>query len=272
MNPISLLREIIAQGGPVTSDFYGDNASFALLSRVGLLREVGVVSSVVCCDCDAPHSAQVVFAHGKHGYLCPDLGFVALAHSSIKEFGPDISALIERLAEVFEVRQRKSSSIYGETWRIGALRSNVGSVMLYFRPNLQNENDARELRSALEREVRADWRLVLTSEGKLPIAGLVVAQLDDIVEIDAETGDLRSIADAETLAGVPRRVTGGRPSEHGHLLKPLIEDRIKNGKSTTAVGAEARAVRAAFQAAYPDKPIPSDPTIKRYVRAALGGS
>ena len=185
---------------------------------------------------------------------------------------PDVPLLVNRLAEAFECRQRKSSSLHGRTWRIGAVTTASAPVMLYFHPTLESDDDARDLQNALGREARSDWRLVVTSQGSFPIEGCTHVRLDDLVEIDVASGALRPIADPGILAGVPRKNTGGRPSEHRHLLKPMIEERIQTGESAQSVNAEARAVRAAFQAKYPDKPIPSDSSIKRCIRDGREGS
>lgn len=269
---MSLLCEVIAQGGKVPSGFYEKDKTFAALIRHGYLREVGVVESVVCDDCDAAHSAPVVYDDNAYGYFCPDLGLVRLDPASVTAYSPDMPVLINRLADVFECRQRKSSSIFGRTWRIGTITSASEPVVLYFHPTLQTEEDTRDLLNALGREARSEWRLVVTSQGNVPLAGLASVRLDDLVEVDTSTGSLNNIADPSFLAGVPRKNPGGRPSEHGGLLKPLIENRIRSGEAAVGINAEFREVRAAFQAAYPEKPVPSEAAIKRYIREARGGS
>lgn len=272
MNAISLLCKIIAQGGKVSSSFYDEDKTFAALIRRGFLREVGVVGSVVCGDCDAAHSAPVVYEENAYGYFCPDLGLIRLDPARVTAFSPDVSFLINQLADVFECRQRKTSSILDQTWRIGTITSASASVVLYFHPTLQTEKDTRDLLNALGREARSEWRLVVTSQGRVPLAGLASARLDELVEMDASTGKLIRIADPSVLAGVPRKNPGGRPSEHGDFLKPLIEDRIRSGEAAGGINAEFREVRAAFHAAYPEKPVPSDSAIKRHIRKARGGS
>ncbi len=272
MSEVLLLCKVIAHGGKVTSGFHKCERGFAALVRHGFLREAGVVSSVVCDQCDDPHSARIIFEGGSNGYYCPELGFVPLTPKLSTAFLPDLPKLVERLADAFECRQRRSSSLHGQTWRVGSVATVSETVMLYFHPSLGSDDDARDVQSALGGEARSDWRLVVTSWGSFPVAGCSTAQLDDLVEIDAETGVLTLIADPGTLAGVPRKNTGGRPSEHGLLIKPLIEQRIRAGETLDAVNAEARAILSAFHDAYPDKPIPSDSAIKRYIREARGGS
>jgi hypothetical protein len=268
----SRLCEIIAQGGKVSADFYGGDDGFAELLRHGYLRSTGVLASVFCDDCDAPHSAPIVYQGQQYGYFCPDLGFLTLDPARLGAFLPDIPKLIDRLADALGCRQRKTSSICGETWRIGVVQTDAATVMIYFHPTLSTENDARAVQDALGREARSDWRLVVTAQGALPMAGLATVRLDDLAEIDTATGALHVLADPGVLTGMPRKNLGGRPAEHGDLLKPLIESRIRDGAAVEGINAEAREVRTAFITKFPDHPIPSDPTIKRHIKKARGGS
>lgn len=272
MSATARLCEIITQGGKVSADFYGGDDDFAVLTHHGYLRELGVSASVVCDECDAPHSAPVVYDGERYGYFCPDLGFLTPDPARLTAFSPDIPKLIDRLADALECRQRKSSRIQGETWRIGAVQTDSATVMIYFHPTLETEDDARALQDALGREARSEWRLVVTAQGALPMAGLATVRLDDLAEIDIATGALRVLADPGVLAGLPRKNLGGRPAEHRDLLRPLIEGRIRDGVAVGGVNAEAGEVRDAFKAKYPNRPVPSASAIKRYIREARGGS
>lgn len=272
MSATARLCEIITQGGKVFVDFYDGDDGFAGLVRHGYMRGSGVSSSVVCDECDSPHSAPVVYEGEKYGYFCPDIGFLPLCPARLAAFSPDIPKLIKRLADAFGCRQRKSSSIHGKTWRIGAVQTDAATVTIYFHPTLETEDDARALQDALGREARSEWRLVVTAQGALPMAGLTTVRLDEFVEIDIITGELSVVADLAYLAGLPRKNLGGRPAEHGDLLRPLIEGRIREGAAVDGVNAEADEVRDAFASKYPDRPIPSESAIKRYIRQARGGS
>ncbi len=272
MSAAARLSEIITQGGKVSAGFNDGDDGFAGLVRHGYLRGSGVSASVVCDECDAPHSAPVVYEGERYGYFCPDLGFLTLEPARLAAFSPDIAKLIDGLAEALGCRQRKSSSIQGETWRVGAVEIDTAKVMIYFHPTLETEDDARALQDALGREARSEWRLLVTGQGALPMAGLATVQLDEFVEIDITTGELSVVADLGYLAGVPRKPLGGRPSEHGDLLKPLIESRIREGAAVEGVNAEANEVRDAFTSKYQDRPIPSVSAIKRYIRDARRGS
>ena len=272
MSATSRLCEIIAHGGKVSANFDGDDDGVVALARHGYLRDAGVLASIVCDECDAPHSAKVVYEGEQYGYFCPDLGFLTLDPTLLAAFLPNIPKLIDRLADALGCRQRKSASIHGETWRIGAVRTDAATVMVYFHPTLGTEDDVRALQDAVGREARSEWRLVATARGSFPMAGFATVQLDDLVEIDITTGTLRVLTDPGVLAGVPRKNLGGRPAEHGDLLKPLIESRIREGAAVEGVNAEAREVRDAFTSEHPDRKIPSESAIKRHIRQAREGS
>lgn len=215
----------------------------------------------------------VVASHwARYGYCCPDLGFLRLYAARLAAFLPDIPKVIDRLADALGCRQRKSSSVYGKTWRIGAVQTDAATVMLYFHPTLETEDDACALQDVLGREARSEWRLVVTAQGALPIVGLATVRLDELIKINVTTGELYVIADPGVLAGLPRKNPGGRPPSHGELLRPLIEGRIQDGSAVVGINAEAREVRNAFATEYLDRPVPLDSAIKRYIREARGGS
>lgn len=272
MNALGLLCAVIAAGGkPAASDYRG-RPGYAALLQHGFLHEVGIVSSLVCDECDAPHSGPVVFEDGRYGYHCPDLGFVRLGQARIQALRADAGQLVGALADTIGCKRRKQSPVHGQTWRIGAPEAEAGELMVYFHAKLQSEEDARDFLDALSREVREKWRLVVTAAGTMQIAGARAVRLDDLAELDHETGALRILAAPADIVGMPRKNSGGRPSTHGHLLKPLIKRRIQTGEAVESVNAEFREVRSAFQAAYPNHPPPSESAIKRYIRDARGNS
>ncbi|MBO9451070.1 hypothetical protein J7426_12415 [Tropicibacter sp. R16_0] len=271
MSAATLLCEIIAQGGKVTSDFYSDDHDFAALVTHGFLRKAGVLASVVCDECDAPHSASVVYEGGGYCCFCPELGFLPLDAARLVAFLPDIPTLISQLADVFACRQRKSSSLYEQTWRIGMVESAAASVMVYFHPTLGTEGDARDLQNALAREARSEWRLVVTTQGTLSMDGRAVVRLDDLVEIDTENGLLRAVADPGILAGIPRKNLGGRPSVHGPMILSIIEERIGNGEALKGRNNEADAVLDLFIRRNPHEKAPSRSSVRDYVTKVRTG-
>ena len=272
MTAIALLCEIIAQGGKVPAALYRDDPAFAALLRHKYLREVGIVASLVCNECDFPHAAPVVFEDGHYGYYCPDLGFVPLERTNLQAVQPELSRLIERLAQTLECKRRKASALDVQTWRIGVVETSAGEIMLYFHPRMQSEEDARGLDQALTREIRSRWRLIVTASGTLPFTGAQTVRLDDLVELETETGVLHILAQPADLVGVPRKNSGGRPSEHGATLSAIISDRMLSGAALDGVNAEAKAILADFKSRNPGSSAPSTSTIKRHLTRSRGGS
>ena len=272
MNAVALLRDVIARGGSASANFYRDDPAFAVLLHHGYLKEAGLVASVVCDDCDEAHAAPVAFEGGCYGYVCPDLGFVPRDRADLQAVQPDLPLLIGRLSDAFDCKKRRAVALHGQTWRIGSVTHVTGEVMLYFQPRLQCEEDSQELAHAMSREVRTQWRLIVTALGTLSVAGAQAVQLDDLAELDTNTGAVRILAKPSELVGMPRKNTGGRPSEHSEPLAAIITDRSKSGVALDGVNAESRVILADFKALHPEKAAPSIETVKRHLRKSRGGS
>lgn len=272
MTAIGLLSEAIAQGGKISASHYGAAPNFPWLLQQGYLTDAGVVASVLCNDCEETHTAPVVFEAGGYGYYCPDLGFVPVERKAIQGVLPDLPKLIGALADLFDCQKRKSAPVRGQTWRIGAYSAVSGDVMLYFHPRLQTEEDARELEAALSREVRSDWRLIVTALGTLPIGSTQSVQLVDLVDLEDRTGTFGILAPPENLVGMPRKNTGGRPSIHGPALARIIANRMQSGTALGGLNEESRAVLAAFKSSSTGNSTPSIETVRRHVKKARGES
>ena len=266
MSAISLLSEMIAQGGKVSAINYSDHPAFSGLRRNGYLVETGVAASVVCDECDEAHTAEVVFDHGRYGYFCPDLGFVTVDREDLSAVQPDVTFLIKCLAQVLDCKKRMSKPMNKNTWRIGSVSGDVGEVVLYFHPSLQTEEDVRDLNRALASEVRADWRLIVTTRGKLPIPEAQSVLLEDLAESERCSGSLRILADPADLVGMPRKKKGGRPRAHLADLDKIILQRVESCTAIEGINAEAKAVLAEFKATRPAKAAPSYSTIKRRLK------
>jgi len=272
VTPLALLCEIIVLGGKAAAVSFRDNPGFAPLLRHGFVREAGVLASVVCNDCDEAHAAPVGFEDGRYGYYCPEFGFVALDRANVQAVLPDSRLLIDRLFEATDCKRRKQTPVHDRTWRIGSLETDAGEIMLYFHPQLQTEEDARELEHALSREVRSRWRLIVTAIGTLRVAEAQTVRLDDLAALDAETGALSFLAQTADLVGVPRKNKGGRPSEHGAALAAIISDRKKSGRALPVVNGEGKEILAEFKTRHPLERAPSLETIKRHLRKSRPSS
>lgn len=272
MTHVALLCEIIAFGGKIAALAYRNEPRLAALLRHGFVCETGVLTSVICNDCDDAHSAPVLFEHGRYGHHCPELGFVPLDRADVQALLPNPRLLIDRLFDAMGGKRRKQTPVHGQTWRIGSIETHAGEIMIYFHPKLQSEKDARDLEHALSREVRAQWRLIVTAIGTLPVAGASTVQLDDLASLDSETGALRILTRPTDLVGAMRKNKGGRPSEHGAVLAEIISDRKISGAGLAGLNAEAKAIRIDFEARNPGQFAPSEATIKRHLAKARSGS
>ena len=265
MTAISLLCEIIGSRGKVGTSVYRDHPDLASLSQYGLLREAGVLASVVCEECSNPHSAAVDFQHGGYGYFCPDLGFVKLERSDIQAAQADVASLVGKLADALTCYRRKTSPVCGDTWRVGIVSTHDGELALYFHPCLREERDARAVEQALTREVRSQWRLIVTADGTLPIKGSEVVRLDELVRLDKETGAFEVLAQPADLAGVPRRRVGGAPNLFKDRVVNVANRRKNSGEAMAGRNEEANAIRRTLSDEEPREALPSLATIKRYL-------
>ncbi|MCB1471165.1 MAG: hypothetical protein KDK08_29260 [Rhizobiaceae bacterium] len=272
MTALTLLCEIIALGGNAAAALYRDDPRFAVLLRHGYLREAGVLTSVVCNDCDDAHAAPIVFEDGRYGYQCPELGFVVLDRADVQAVRPDPLFLIDCLFEVMGCKRRKQTPVHGQTWRIGSVETDAGEIMLYFHPNLESEDNARDVAHSLSREVRVQWRLIVTAIGTLAVGEAQTVKLIDFAAIDAETGAFRILTPPADLVGIPRKNKGGRPSEQGPALAEIISDRQKSGAALLGLNAESKAILAVFKERHPDKHFPSFETVRRHLKKSQGGS
>jgi hypothetical protein len=240
LSAIDVLCEIIAQGGKARAASFCVRRGYSALLDGGYLRETGMVQAICCQDCDDPHDAEVVFDGGQYGILCPDLGFVPLSRGQVAAVVPDLPRLVADLADAFDCKRRKTAPLQGEAWRVGAVETAGGDVTLYFHPRLKSEQDLRDLRSALSREVKSPFRLILTADGGLPFEDAKTAQLCDVVELNCETSALTATVDPGAIVGAPVKRVGGTPNIYGETLTRLIRSRVEYGIALPGRSAGAR--------------------------------
>lgn len=270
MSAVDLLANVICHGGKVCAATLGQDRNIRALLASGLLREAGVVSSVVCMDCENAHAAAVIFDEGKYGYFCPDLGFVKLERPDIEAVEPDLPALIEQLAEAFACARRKTTPVHGDAWRIGAVRTDHGDITLYFHPRLRDAEDARELADALSREIASAWRIVVTACGQLPVSGAATLALDELVTLSPKGTSLDPAVDLHTIVGVPASPKTGAPNRFREMCLELIGSRIVSGTALIGRNEEAKAVLSLLKHDLGPN-APSLPTVKAYVTEARSG-
>lgn len=272
MDAIHLFAALLAQRRRVRSVEYSSFPAYDDLIKAGLIEASGVVSSMMCDECDHPHDSEIIYEGSQYGYYCPDLGFIPKPRSELIAVQPNLGTLTAQIAETLACKRRKSSPVDKDTWRIGVIDSTAGDVVLYLHPTLQGAQDLGDVQAALTSEVKFPFGVILTSQGTLTAPPFVTAQLDDVFSFDTKTGKLKAVADLRAIAGVPELRTGGRPNDYRKPLSDLITLRASQGRALQGRNAEAKAVRAEFMTKHPNQKCPSLPTVKRYVSEITSGS
>ncbi|MGJ8590341.1 MAG: hypothetical protein ACSHXW_19740 [Yoonia sp.] len=265
MNEVVLLATLLAQRGRVRSVEYSSFPAYDDLINAGLVEETGVVSSLVCDECDQPHDARVVYEGSQHGYYCPELGFVSKPRSELIAVQMNLGAFVSQIADTLDCKRRKSSPLNKVTWRIGAIESTAGDVVLYLYPTLQEARDIWDVQAALASEVKSPFGVILASSGTLTVPSLVTAQLDDVLGFEPKVGKFAVLADIRGIAGVPEQRTGGRPNEYEKPLSELIALRASQSRALKGRNLEAKAIIVEFKSQLPNIDCPSLPAVKRYV-------
>lgn len=270
MSAVDLLANIICHGGKVCAATVGQDRDVSALLAIGLVHEAGVVSSVVCMDCENTHAAEVIFDAGAYGYFCHVLGLVKLERLDIAAIAPDLPALIENLAEAFGCARRRASPIHRKTWRIGAVKTDHGDITLYFQPRLRDAEDARELADALSHEIVSAWRIVVTACGQLPVPGAMTLPLAELVRLSTTGKSLDPAVDLRAITGVPTSAKTGAPNRFREKCMTLIKSRLRTGQAKGGRNEEAKAVHALLKSDL-GSDAPSLSTVKAYVTAARSG-
>lgn len=272
MAVVELLCEIIAQGANASAETFRLRTGYDALIISGFLQEAGVVQSISCDECDVAHDAEVIFEGGRYGFFCPQIGFVPVERSELFRVKPDLQYLIRNLADTFNCKRRKTTPVHGQTWRVGAVETPGGDATLYLHPRLRSAVDLQDLETAMRREVRSPFRLILIAEGALMVPKTKTVRLDEVVELDTVTGAMLPIADLCAIVDAPLKSSGGRPNLFGGKLDRIILVRSQNRQVLSGHNKEAKAIRDVFREQFPNEKPPSLPTIKRYLTKAQGGS
>lgn len=272
MDAVELFVTLITQRDGVRANEYSGHLAYNHLIKAGLIEETGVVPSLVCDECDAPHDATIVYNQELYGYYCPDLGFVPKARSELIAVIANIDKFVSHLAEYLEIKRRKTTPIAGDIWRVGVLSSFKNDLVVYFCPTLRDAEDLGACRAALGREVKASYGIILTALGELELPPYKTVKLKEAISYDAASRNFILDFDLFEIAGVPLRQTGGRPSLYAKDLEGLIEQREKSRSTLDGRNEEAKAVLIAFKEQFPNKQPPALSTVKNYISTFRNGS
>lgn len=272
MDAIRLFSELVAQRRKTAFWAYVGLPAYHQLKQAGFVEGVGVVQSTQCGDCDSPHDAEVVFEGNTYGYYCPDLGFVAKDRLELEAVQPNISGFVENLANDLNCKRRKSSPVVGNTWRVGAIETHAGDISVYFHPTLRDVDDLHDLETALAREARSSFGVVLTASGSISVAPFVTVELENCVSFDETHNQFRFDSDIETMVGVPQVNTGGRPNIYRTNIEIIMNARSRDGRSVQGRNAEAKGILDEYQNHFPTEPVPSKSVVNSYVTEKRNGS
>jgi len=167
LNAVELFVMLMAQRGRVQSVEFSSLPAYDNLVKAGLIEEAGVLSSMMCDECDRPHDAKIVHEGSQYGYYCPDLGFIPKPRSELIAVQPNLTTFVSQIADALNCKRRKSSSLDQGIWRIGAIESTAGDVVLYLHPTLRDARDIKDVKAALANEVKSPYGVILTSNGTL---------------------------------------------------------------------------------------------------------
>lgn len=263
MDATRLFATLVAQRHGVHAQSYSNLPAYHHLAKAGLIEETGVVSSIICNECDQPHDAKVVFEQPHYGYYCPDLGFIPTPRANLIMARPNLHVFITQIADALKCKRRKSTPVSGSIWRIGAVETHVGDIAVYFQPTLQDAQDLYDLKTVLAGEVKSKFGIVITATGVLSLPSFVTVQLTDILSFDHMACHFVIDSSINVIAGVPEKRKGGRPGDYKTTLPDLIAQRQNQGVALKGKNEEAKAVRADHKVKYPNENCPSISTIKR---------
>lgn len=267
-----MFGELTTQRHKAALQDYADYPAYHQLKKMGLIQDNGVVQSLCCNECDHPHDAAVVYDGDRYGYFCPDLGFVDKDRTEIAAVQTNVSGFIAKLADDLNCKRRKSSTIAGNTWRVGAIETHAGDISVYFHPVLRDASDLNDLKSALALEVKGRFGLVLTASGLLSIAPFNTVALANCISFDQTSGKFRVSADIETMVGVPQIKTGGRPNIYKSNIENIMIARSREGRSLKGRNEEAQGILGEYRTHFPSGNVPSSSAVKRYVTEIRRGS
>ncbi|MEP3947112.1 hypothetical protein [Ascidiaceihabitans sp.] len=270
LNAVDLFATLLVQRGRVAASQYSALPAYAQLFEAGLIEESGVVPSVLCDECNQPHDTAVIYEASQYGYHCPDLDFMPIARPELIAAQVNLGAAVAQLANHLNCKRRKSTPLTNDIWRIGAIDTPAGDVVLYLKPTMQDAQDVHDFGAALAGEIKSSFGIVLTANGGLHLPPYATVSLQDVLSMEA--AELTVVADLMTIAGVPEIRTGGRPSDYKTPLNELIAMRENQGLALEGRNAEAKALQAEFKAQFPNTKCPSLSIIKKYVTNARSGS
>ncbi|MDF1679026.1 hypothetical protein [Ponticaulis sp.] len=273
MDAVAIFAQLVSQREKVLARSYSHHAAFHDLIKAGLIEETGVVSSIICDECDQPHESAITYQDSQYGYFCYDLGFIKLSRAEIVSVKPNIKTFVAQIAGRENCKRRKPTPLEGETWRIGGLETAGGDVTIFFQPRMVDVKDVRSFESSLKRDVRTSLGIILTSAGVLSVPPYITTSIQDVLNFDLKTGCFFFDVEPSSIAGVSETRTGGRPNEYKETLTILFHERAADGRSLSGRNQEADAILDEYNDRFPEeKKTPHKSIVRKFVTDVRSGS
>ena len=120
--------------------------------------------------------------------------------ADLVEIRPNTAKLVVQIASELGCRRLKNKPISGNIWRVGAVETLAGELVIYFQPTLRSGQDLIDLENALAHEVRGRFGIVLTAERGLSHPPLKTIAIEDCLGFDPSACVFTFEADLLTLS------------------------------------------------------------------------
>jgi hypothetical protein len=274
---LNALDDVLCCGlAAVRGAAFGPPALVQRLADWGLLVENGVVATMICDECDAPHHARTDQQNGVCGWFCPDEGFVPCALDDLRRWRVQRQAFARSLAaplthpRSFDASDEASGFLRLGRMAVGDLRV---AILLSFAPM---SAPVLEAIFATLAKLHAVAHVIVLQAGSEPTGGIALIPscsalpLGEVLMIDP---DGRVAIDRTVLEMcikdllASRKVAApGRPSgieATRRVLKHLKDQDVQHKGRNGA----ARAVLEHWDDVFPGATKPSLDTVKRHVSA-----
>lgn len=254
-------------------------APVRILADLGAVEPGALLHTVTCRACHSDHPATVDFDATTRGHFhfCPEAGFVTVDDADLATFRFDPGWLVEWLVNELRIVSpaRRRTLVPDRIWHLGDARCGETLLTVVLARKVTSQVALDHLASAVSTIPPGDLGTVVTTSPdvtrrvRLPHG----YEFLDLREI-GRAGEDRLVLDSAKLGswvkatrrGAVRNVQSrsGRPSD-GSVIIQLYKERRARGLPMINVSAEAREIRAEFQARFPDRDPTHLSTVRKHV-------
>jgi hypothetical protein len=156
--------EITGQGFELSSE----NAGPSRLFKLGALTHVGNTETVLCLECDEPHSVRVEYdGDQRYRAYCPDTGYQPIEPEALKRFCVSEKWIVDAIAQSLGFKPSSAPGLPlplgGTVVRIGQARFRRYTCELFFARRLSNRARLEEAKSRIIELVDKSPAILLTT-------------------------------------------------------------------------------------------------------------